>query len=58
MKKKNLLLLLSMSAFLVGCNDTPIVPDTSDTEIIELDNDEEKRIAFELFSHVYKNIQK
>ncbi|MDY2727858.1 MAG: pullulanase-associated domain-containing protein [Candidatus Onthovivens sp.] len=38
MKKKNLLLLLSMSAFLVGCNDTPIVPDTSDTEIIELDN--------------------
>ena len=37
MKKRNLLLLLSMSAFLVGCNDTPIVPDTSDTEIIELD---------------------
>ena len=27
-------------------------------EIIELDNDEEKRIAFELFSHVYKDIQK
>ena len=27
-------------------------------EIIELDNEDEKRIAFELFSHVYKNIQK
>ena len=27
-------------------------------EIIELENEEEKRIAFELFSHVYKNIQK
>ena len=27
-------------------------------EIIELENEEEKRIVFELFSHVYKNIQK
>lgn len=27
-------------------------------EIVEIENDEEKRIAFELFSYVYKNIQK